>query len=193
MCRSARSQPPASRRNSVSIRSRCSRVQFGPLPRELITGRLAEDRALDGAQAAFVAELADGSMARALALDVEALKGRRELIESFEAAGLRDLGSILRFSERHGASREESESGLRLLQFWTRDLALARAGAGRLANADLAGLAAEVAGRISDADVHRRDRWIAEALHRVSRRNASPRLQWESLLIRIRRSERRAP
>ena len=177
-----------------TIRSRCSRVQFGPLPRGMITDRLVKERKLDEAQAAFVAELADGSMSRALSLDVEALAGRREMIEGFEAALRQDLGGVLRFAERHGGSREEAEAALRLLRFWFRDLALTRAGgADRLANADLAALASEVAGRLSDVDVHRRDRLAGEAIYRVSQRNGSPRLQWESLLIQARRAERRAP
>jgi len=176
-----------------TLRSRCSRVHFGPLPRELIVQRLRAERKLDEAQAAFVTELSNGSLGQALALDVDSLQGRRELIESFEAVGLHDLGTLTRFAERHGASREEAEAALRLLQFWTRDVALARAGGGRLANADLHELAVRVAGKISDADIHRRDRLIDEAIGWVSRRNASPRLQWESLLIRIKRAERRAP
>jgi DNA polymerase-3 subunit delta' len=176
-----------------TIRSRCSRVPFGPLPREMIIQRLRAERKLDEAQAAFVAELSGGSLAQALALDVEALAGRRELIESFEAVGLHDVGTLTRFAERHGGSREEAEAALKLLQFWTRDLALARVGAGRLANADLGELASRVAGRISDVDLHRRDRLLDETLGWVSRRNASPRLQWERLLIRIKRAERRGP
>ncbi|MBM4379505.1 MAG: DNA polymerase III subunit delta' [Deltaproteobacteria bacterium] len=176
-----------------TVRSRCSKVPFGPLPRELILQRLRTERKLDGPPAAFVAELSNGSLGQALAMDVEALAGRRELIESFEAVGLHDLGTLTRFAERYSASREEAEASVRLLKFWTRDVALARAGRGRLANADLAELASRVAGRISDADIHRRDRLLDEALGWMTRNNASPRLQWERLLIQVKRAERRAP
>ena len=176
-----------------TIRSRCSRVPFGPLPREMITARLQSERKLDAAQAALVAELSSGSMSRALGFDPDELEGRRTLLQDFESVSTKDLGSIPRFAETWGESRETAESALRLLQLWTRDLALVKAGVQHIANVDLAPLAREVAGKLSEVDVHRRDRLIADMLGLVSGRNASPRLQWERLLVQLKRAEGRAP
>lgn len=176
-----------------TIRSRCSRVPFGPLPREMIAARLQADLGLEAAQAAFAAELAGGSMSRALEMDVKMLEGRRALITAFEAVSLQDLGSLPRFSEVWGESREATEASMKLLQLWMRDLALVKAGAGRVANADLEPLAREVAAKLTEADIHRRDRLLREALPVLSKQNAAPRLQWERLLVQLKRAERRGP
>jgi DNA polymerase-3 subunit delta' len=176
-----------------TIRSRCSRVMFGPLPREMIAARLQAEKKLDAAQAAFAAELSGGSMSRALAMKVDALEDRKALVQAFEAVSAKDLSSLLRFSEVWGESREEAEVAMRLLQLWTRDLALVKAGAGRIANSDLEPLARQVAAKLTEADIHRRDRLLRETLPVLSTNNASPRLQWEKLLVQVKRAERRGP
>lgn len=48
-----------------TTRSRCSLIRFGPLPREFVTGKLAEAD-VDPAEAEFWASLTDGSVGRAL-------------------------------------------------------------------------------------------------------------------------------
>src|SRR5271169_433393 len=68
-----------------TLRSRCVRYSFSPLPRALVAAHVAKARGLDEAQAQAVAALADGSLERALALDPEQLERRRAIIRAFEA------------------------------------------------------------------------------------------------------------
>ncbi|HET9449375.1 MAG TPA: DNA polymerase III subunit delta' [Aggregicoccus sp.] len=169
-----------------TIRSRCSKVHFGPLPLDFLASRVQAERKLEPGTAALVAVMAGGSLGRALALDVKALGRRKELITQFEALTADNALPLLRFAEEHGSSRDDAEQALTILTLWTRDVAVARGGlAVPLANRDLEPLAREVAGRLSDAALHRRFALIERALGAIVGRNGAPRLQLERMLIEM--------
>lgn len=166
-----------------TIRSRCSKVHFGPLSVELVAERVRTARKLDADTAQLAAIMAGGSLGRALALDVEALARRKDVVTAFESLRGEDAVGLLRFADEHGGSREDAEATLELLVLWTRDVALVRAGReDSLANRDLRALAVEVASRISDAWLHRRHS-LLEAARAAVARNGAPRLQLERMLI----------
>lgn len=166
-----------------TIRSRCGKVHFGPLSVELIAERVRTERKLDADTAQLAAIMAGGSLGRALALDVEALARRKDVVTAFESLRGEDAVGLLRFADEHGGSREDAEATLELLVLWTRDVALVRAGReDSLANRDLRALAVDVASRISDAWLHRRHS-LLEAARAAVARNGAPRLQLERMLI----------
>ena len=168
-----------------TIRSRCSKVHFGPLPIALISERLQKERKLDAQTAALAAVMAGGSLGRALALDIDALAARKDIIGSFEALKPGEVGTLLRWAEEYGASRESAEQALDVLLVWTRDVSLAKAGGEHVANQDLAGLAREVAARVHESALHRRYALLGKAKALISERNGAPRLQLERMLIEL--------
>jgi DNA polymerase-3 subunit delta' len=168
-----------------TLRSRCVRIPFGPLPPELVAARVRELSGLTEAEAEAVAALADGSLERALAMDAEQLETRRSLIRAFEAVTGSDLRTALRFAELAGGSREEAERSLGVLAMWVRDVAVAQAGDGALFHPELQTLAREAAGRLDDHRLHLRFRLVDEALVAIRQRNASPRLQLERLALEM--------
>jgi DNA polymerase-3 subunit delta' len=166
-----------------TIRSRCAKAQFGPLPVEFLTRKLKADRKLDDALAAQAAQMAGGSLARALELNVDALAERKHIIERFEALDPKDARGWLHLAEELGADRPTAEAALDVLQVWQRDVVAAQVGAGRLVNADLADLAVKAAARVSAASVHRRVVLIDEARNAIAARNGAVRLQLERMFI----------
>ncbi|CAM3391124.1 DNA polymerase III subunit delta' [Corallococcus sp. ZKHCc1 1396] len=169
-----------------TIRSRCSKVHFAPLPVEMVAEHVREARKLDADTAALAAVMSGGSLGRALALDVKALARRKDVITAFEALRGSDIPALLRFAEGHGGSREDADTTLELLLLWTRDVALAKAEAeAGMANRDLKALAAEVAARTSEAALHRRNALLESARVAIGTRNGAPRLQLERLLIEL--------
>jgi DNA polymerase-3 subunit delta' len=168
-----------------TIRSRCSKVHFGPLPVELVAKRVQQERKLDADTAVLAAVMAGGSLGRALVLDVDALAQRKDVLTAFESLRGEDAVGLLRFAEAHGGSREDAEGVLELLVLWTRDVALAKVGQVEgLANRDLQDLAREVAARTSEAALHRRHALLEGARAAIAR-NGAPRLQLERLLIEL--------
>ncbi|QRK07818.1 DNA polymerase III subunit delta' [Archangium violaceum] len=168
-----------------TIRSRCSKVYFGPLSVELVAERLQKERKLDAQTAELAAVMAGGSLGRALALDLDALAARKEVITGFEALKPGQPGAQLRWAETFGASRELAEQALSILSLWTRDVSLAKAGVARLANRDMVPLALEVAERTHETVLHRRHALLEKTKATIVERNAAPRLQLERMLIEL--------
>jgi DNA polymerase-3 subunit delta' len=167
-----------------TLRSRCVRFAFAPLPRQLVAARLGELRGLESVQAEAVATLADGSLERALSLKPERLESRRATIRAFEAVKGSDLRSALRFAEVAGSSREEAEEALGVLAMWVRDVAVVPFGQ-PLFHPELRALATAAAQRLDEDQLHWRFRLLDEALVAIRQRNASPRLQLERLALEM--------
>jgi DNA polymerase III subunit delta' len=168
-----------------TLRSRCVRLPFAPLPRAVVVEHLRRVQHLDEVSAAAVAALAEGSLETALALDAGQLEARRAVIRAFEAVTSADLRTALRFAELAGGSREAAEQALGVLTMWVRDVAVARTGGQTLFHPELQALATEAAGRVDDTLLHLRFRLVDEALVAIRQRNASPRLQLERLALEM--------
>jgi DNA polymerase-3 subunit delta' len=166
-----------------TIRSRCLRLPFAPLPAALIEERLrAAGRSPE--EARLAAALAGGSLGRALALDAGALAERRRAVDEVAALGPEDAGRWLSFARERGNDREAARETCQLLLLWLRDV-LARAVAGEgaaLSLADLQPATAAAAAAVSPAEVLRRGERVKEALAAL-RHNATPALALERMLI----------
>ncbi len=173
-----------------TLRSRCVRYGFSPLPRALVAAHLAKARGLDAAQAEAVAALADGSLERALALNPEQLERRRTTIRAFEAVTGEDLRTALRFAELAGTSRDEAEEALGVLAMWVRDVAVVPFFGATLFHPELRSLATTAAARLDEDRLHLRFRLLDEALVAIQKRNASPRLQMERLALEMAEASR---
>jgi DNA polymerase-3 subunit delta' len=168
-----------------TLRSRCIRVAFGPLPHAFVRDEVQRRLEVPAEVAEAVASLADGSLERALTLDAERLVDRRGRIERFEAVTGADLRTVLRFADEAGSSREEAEATLALLTVWVRDVAVAKVGGEGLFHPELRELAGRVAGRLDEDALHRRFRLLDDAMVAIRQRNASPRLQLERMLLEM--------
>jgi len=166
-----------------TVRSRCLRVAFRPLPAALVEERLrAAGHAPEPARLA--ASLAGGSLGKALALDDQALAERRRAVEQAAALDPDDARGWIAFAAERGKDRAEARETCELLLVWLRDV-LARAVAGdraELALGDLLPRTSEAASRLSRQEVLRRGERVRQTL-RALRQNASPALALERMLI----------
>jgi DNA polymerase-3 subunit delta' len=164
-----------------TIRSRCLRVPFAPLPEEAIAARLvAAGHAPD--EARLAAALSGGSLGRALELDDEALAAQRDAVRAAAALDPGDAGSWLAFAKTYGEGREAASELCQLLLVWLRDVAALQAGAASLALADLSDATERVARAIPPAEALRRRREVARTASAI-RQNASPVLALEAMLV----------
>ncbi len=172
-----------------TIRSRCAKAAFGPLSVDFIAQKVKaaakKKDAVDDALARQIAEMASGSLARALALDPAALLRRKEIIEAFEKLSPDDASGWISLAEVLGEDRPTAEAALDVLQVWFRDVALAQVGATGLVNADLSALATEAIERVSPARLQRRTGLIVEARNAITQRNGSVRLQLERMFVEM--------
>jgi len=164
-----------------TIRSRCLRVSFGPIPADEIARRLeVEGREPDRARLA--AALSGGSLGRALALDDEELGVRRSAVERVAALRADDPAGWLELAREEGEKRELTEALCELLLVWLRDVAVAQAGGDELALGDLEGETRRIAGSVAPGEVLRRREEVLQTI-RGLRQNAQPVLALERLFI----------
>lgn len=168
-----------------TIRSRCARVQFGPLPDAVVAAHLQRARKLAPAEATALARMAQGSLARALALEVGVGKARKETIERFCALEPGDARGWVALAESLADDRASAEAALNVLSVWLHDVAVARAGGDGLVNSDLAALATAAAKRTSPATLARHARLVDEARNAISARNGGLRVQLERMFIEM--------
>jgi DNA polymerase-3 subunit delta' len=165
-----------------TVRSRCLRLAFAPLPGAFVEERLvAEGRSPD--DAALAATLSGGSLGKALRLDADAIEGRRAAVEEAAALPAGDARAWIAFARRHGEKREKARETCELLLVWLRDV-LARATGGPatpLALADLSA-ATDSAARLGPEVAVRRIDAVRRAAAAL-RHNASAPLALERMLI----------
>jgi DNA polymerase-3 subunit delta' len=164
-----------------TVKSRCLRVAFAPLPEPVIRARL-EAAGRPAEAASLAAALSGGSLSRALALDAEALEERREALEGAASLGADDAGRWVAFARRHGEDREVAAGLGELLLVWWRDVLVTQAGGGALALAELGPLTRRAAASVTPAEALRR-RGLVERLLGGLRQNAAAPLAIERMLI----------
>jgi DNA polymerase-3 subunit delta' len=93
-----------------TIRSRCQEIRFFPIPRRMLARALMRRRGLGEEDARFLAALAQGSMGRALVMDVEQEKAEREeLMALWSGLGPMSPGEVLARAEALGKDRDRLE------------------------------------------------------------------------------------
>ena len=165
-----------------TVRSRCLRLPFAPLPDAFLAERLAAaGRSPEVARLATT--LAAGSLGRALALDAEAMDGRKEAVLEAAALVADDARPWIAFAARHGAKRERAREVCELLLVWLRDV-LVRATAGDGAPLALADLeeATVATARIGPEATLRRIESVRRAIAAI-RHNAAGPLALEHMLV----------
>jgi DNA polymerase-3 subunit delta' len=164
-----------------TIRSRCLRVPFGPIPAAAVAARL-EAEGHPREKARLAAALSGGSLARALAADDDVLAAEAEAVRGAAALDPGDAGAWLAFAREHGGDREEAQALCDLLQIWLRDVSAQQAGGGELALADLAEATRSAAASLSPAEALRRRREVGQTAAAL-RQNGAPVLALERMLI----------
>ena len=169
-----------------TIRSRCLKLSFAPLPLDFVAERVAKEKKADLATARLCAALADGSLGAALQFDPATLERRKELLERLEALSAGDARAALAFAADFAAERSLAEVHLDLICAWYRDVtALASGGSeDAIANRDLLDLARDAAQRLGPLEALRRIDLCGQVKSTL-RFNASPRLQMEQAALRF--------
>jgi DNA polymerase-3 subunit delta' len=110
-----------------TIRSRCQEIRFLPLPRPILAQALMRKRNLSEEDAWFLAAIAQGSLGRGLAMDVEQEKAvREELVVLWSGLGRMNAAEVLAQAEVLSKDRERLERLLDIGVEWLRDAIVLR-------------------------------------------------------------------
>jgi DNA polymerase III subunit delta' len=124
-----------------TIRSRCQTVRFAPIETEKIEQFLTGDRKVSPADAKLTARLAFGSVGRALSIEIEELKPKREILLRVlqDAIEKSDRVSLLQTSEKlnDAKNKDSFEDNLDILLTLIRDVWTLALGGTNILNIDL--------------------------------------------------------
>lgn len=106
-----------------TLRSRCLRLSFGPLPRQLIAGFLLSEKGVKPEAAELLAALSMGSLGAALEMDGAELGERRRvwggMLSALKAG---DYRGAMEAAEALAGSRDDALQFLEWAESWYRDL-----------------------------------------------------------------------
>jgi len=166
-----------------TIRSRCARIQLGPVPEAMIAARLVRD-GVPELEARERAARAQGSFSRALAAQGE----WRELLEAVEGAlSAPDEREAMDIADAHG-ERDAALEVAEAIDAWTRDLLVTQAG-GTAELRELAASALDISGRLAPRALLGQAALCAEVIEALHQ-NGNGRLQLERLLLGTRELRR---
>ena len=148
-----------------TIRSRCQLLRFAPVAGEDLERFLIDDRAFTHDEARLAARLSRGSIGRAVSINIEKFRVRRERMLAVVALAIetRDRAALLRISEamNDAKNKDDFEDNLDVLQSLIHDVWTLRVSGddARLVNSDLAGDLTRLAEESVSADL---PSWLAE-------------------------------
>ncbi|MBI5286269.1 MAG: DNA polymerase III subunit delta' [Deltaproteobacteria bacterium] len=105
-----------------TILSRCQRINFSPLGRDIIAQIIVERLRVSRERAGLLATFSGGSVGKALRIDAM-LDGRKGLIERLEGLNLDRIDDLFKLGEEVSKG-EEMQDTLEVLKIWYRDLAV---------------------------------------------------------------------
>jgi DNA polymerase III subunit delta' len=121
-----------------TLRSRCLRVSFGPIPRQLLADFLSSRMGYAREEAQLLAALSMGSLGVAVAMQGKEVRERRhEWVSRLTTLTSGDYRGAMDMAEALASSREEALEFLRWVQSWYRDLLLQRFGQEDVHNLEL--------------------------------------------------------
>lgn len=107
-----------------TILSRCQRINFRPLPRNIMAGIVKERLAVTDEAAALLSSLSGGSMGKALNWDIESmLEQRKKIVDMLARLSLADMEGLFNAAEEISKGERPVES-LEFLKLCYRDIAV---------------------------------------------------------------------
>jgi len=121
-----------------TIVSRCQRIRFCPLSRKDLISVLVNEQGVDAGQARIIANMAGGSISRALQMHQTNWIGRRNrLVRESEALSMGSVNRLLAFGEQLSKDKEGLPEALEVMKSWLRDLVAAKISPQNILNHDL--------------------------------------------------------
>lgn len=175
-----------------TVVSRCQNIRFNPVSAAGLEAVLRERCGLDPAAATAVALLADGSVARALALageggsgSVSAMTaGRKWVLDELQRLPQRPLPLVFAFAEKLAADKAGLSQVLEIISSYLRDLLVYKHSPDHIINTDIADqIRAAAAVNSGAALIAKMD--AVTAVEKALKRNVNPRLWLESLALAL--------
>jgi len=170
-----------------TLRSRCLSISFAPLPRQVLSRFLMEDKGMNAEAADLLASMALGSVRAASEIDSEALRERRRnWIDLLAGIGLNGYRTAMEAAEVLAANKDEAQAFLKWAETWYRDVLVYNVtqAADDLVNRDMLMPIRELS---AGANAQHITSWINEIVetNRSIQRNLNRRMVLERLFLNL--------
>jgi len=106
-----------------TVRSRCRRIRFGPIPSDLLASLLQHEWGIPPEQAQVLTAMSGGSVSRALEIGSSAFLGlRQEILASLSTPSQRGIAGLLELSATISSDRAKTAQAIEIAQTWIRDV-----------------------------------------------------------------------
>ncbi|MFN3202828.1 MAG: DNA polymerase III subunit delta' [Bradymonadia bacterium] len=177
-----------------TILSRCQRVRFGPLPRNVVARHLAEKAGLEPEMADLLAGLAEGSIGRGLEIaESPVLAERLSLIEGIDdPEGIHKVPILIDLAESLARRKPDLPLVFQVMRSWFRDVLLVQTGmpAENLVHRDLLERLQQRAEGLTGPQVLERLAWVSDAEQAIAYRSANARMVLETMCLKLAMSHR---
>jgi DNA polymerase-3 subunit delta' len=170
-----------------TLRSRCQRVMFQPLPIELIVKLLQEKGGDNNDKLNLIASLSGGSPGKAIQwMETGALQEREELFEKINHLNKCFITEIFDLAASLGEDKAVLLKRLELLKLWIRDLLIFKATdqSRYLINRDLVKKVTTLASQLSWSNLFKKAA-IVDEVQSALLSNVNPRLAMETMLLKF--------
>jgi DNA polymerase-3 subunit delta' len=170
-----------------TLRSRCQRLMFQPLPIELIAKLLQEKGGDENDKLNLIASLAGGSLGKAIQwMEAGALQEREELFEKINHLNKCFITEIFDLAASLGEDKAGLLKRLELLKLWIRDLLIFKATdqSRYLINRDLVKKVTTLASQLSWSNLFKKAA-IVDEVQSALLSNVNPRLAMETMLLKF--------
>jgi len=170
-----------------TLRSRCQRLMFQPLPIELIAKLLQERGGDENDKLNLIASLAGGSLGKATQwMEAGALQEREELFEKINHLNKCFITEIFDLAASLGEDKAGLLKRLELLKLWIRDLLIFKATdqSRYLINRDLVKKVTTLASQLSWSNLFKKAA-IVDEVQSALLSNVNPRLAMETMLLKF--------
>jgi DNA polymerase-3 subunit delta' len=172
-----------------TVVSRCQRLRFNPLGRDVIAAFLMDRYSLDEEAARLIAASSGGSIGRALEMKEESyLSFKNEVIERIsESKASKDPLAFLSFVDYLGDERGKVLEKLDIMKSWYRDILVYKEtdDIDGLIHRDIVDRTEKGSREMSGADILQNIRVIKEAYNAIER-NANRQLTLEAMMFKLR-------
>jgi DNA polymerase-3 subunit delta' len=175
----------------TTITSRCQQIPFHPLPIKRVTEVIRSRLALNEKEAHILVSLADGSLGKALRMELNlVLRVRREIIEKIMNLPSYGAERILGMAEELASGNDDLPLLLTMIHAWYRDLLAfkVRGSSAHLINVDLLKEIQEAAPKVDTPYLINRMEVIQGALWNLDR-NANRQITLEAMLLDLAMAE----
>lgn len=173
-----------------TIVSRCQQIRFNPISRKNITSYLVKKLKIPADQASIIADMAGGSLQRALSMSKTGWLDHRNRILSCSgldnpgALPARPINALLAFAESLSKQKDSLPDALEIIKSWLRDLVVCQYNIEKIINTDMTATLQKISAKISPESILFKIKAVQKAQRNIES-NANLRLSLELLMLQL--------